>query len=99
MQGHILMGHSSRFYGDADLGIPLGVAVLRRGEGQPRRETAAKSRAVSQGSQCQVVPAWEAYEVQVLAPSLPTSSMVAAGHCSLLSKMMSLLIVSTSRTS
>lgn len=95
------MGHSSRFYGDADLGITLGVAVLRRGEGQPLRETAAKSRAVSQGSQCQVVPAWEAdgSEMQVLAPSLPTSSVAAAGHCSLLSKMMSLLITSTSRTS
>lgn len=68
--------------GGTDLGIALGVAVLRRREGQPLREAAAKSRAVSQGSQCQDVPAWEAhgYEVQGLASSLPTSSVAAAGH-------------------
>lgn len=94
------MGHSSRFYGNADLGIALGVVALRRGKGQPLRETAAKSRAVSQGSQCQVVPAWEAYgnEVQGLAPAYPPPLWLlqATEASSHLSKMLSLL---TSRTS
>lgn len=96
-------GHSSRLCGDADLGVALGVAVLRRGEGS-KGSSCKEQSCVPRLSQCQDVPAWEAYgnEVQELASSLPTSSMAAAGHCSFLASQEDdelTLIASPSRAS
>lgn len=79
------MGHSSRFCGDADLGIILGVASFEKGRRPTSKGSSCKEQScVPRLSQCRDVPAWEAYgnEVRGLASSLPTS-MVAAGHCSL----------------
>lgn len=44
------MGHSSRFCGDADLGIVLGVASFEKGRRPASKGSSCKERAVSQGS-------------------------------------------------